>query len=150
VTHGHRSSPALERFIDAQSSMHDQALDEIRAGGKQSHWMWFIFPQFEGLGSSETSRYFAIKSRAEAEAYLAHQVLGRRILECAQAVLDVQNRSAVEIFGPVDAMKLRSSATLFAAISPPGSLFHQIIDRYFDGWHDDTTLQLMQASERPQ
>ena len=112
------------------------------------HWMWFIFPQFEGLGSSETSRYFAITSRAEAEAYLAHPALGRRIVDCAQAVLNVENRSAVEIFGPVDAMKLRSSATLFAAISPPGSLFHQVIDRYFDGWHDDTTLQLMQASER--
>lgn len=139
---------SLERFIDAQSSMHDQALDEIRGGRKRTHWMWFIFPQFEGLGSSETSRYFAIKSRAEAEAYLAHPVLGRRIRECAQAVLDVESRSAVEIFGPVDAMKLRSSATLFAAISPPGSVFHQIIDRHFDGGHDDMTLQLMQASER--
>lgn len=140
---------SLERFIDAQSSMHDQALDEIRGGRKRTHWMWFIFPQFEGLGTSETSRYFAIKSRAEAEAYLAHPVLGRRIRDCAQAVLDVENRSAVEIFGLVDTMKLRSSATLFAAISPPESVFHQIIDRYFDGWHDDTTLELMQASERP-
>ena len=140
---------SLERFTDAQSSMHDQALDEIRGGRKRTHWMWFIFPQFEGLGTSETSRYFAIKSRAEAEAYLAHPVLGRRIRDCAQAVLDAENRSAVEIFGLVDTMKLRSSATLFAAISPPESVFHQIIDRYFDGWHDDTTLQLMQASERP-
>ena len=139
---------SLERFIDAQSSMYDQALEEIRGGRNRMHWMWFIFPQFEGLGSSETSRYFAITSRAEAEAYLAHPALGRRIVDCAQAVLNVENRSAVEIFGPVDAMKLRSSATLFAAISPPGSLFHQVIDRYFDGWHDDTTLQLMQASER--
>ena len=140
---------SLERFIDAQSSMHDQALDEIRGGRKRTHWMWFIFPQFEGLGTSETSRYFAIKSRAEAEAYLAHPVLGRRMRDCAQAVLDAENRSAVEIFGLVDTMKLRSSATLFAAISPPESVFHQIIDRYFDGWHDDTTLELMQASERP-
>ena len=139
---------SLERFIDAQSGMHDQALDEIRRGRKQSHWMWFIFPQFAGLGSSETSRYFAINSRGEAEAYLAHPVLGSRLLECARAVLDVQNRSAVEIFGPIDAMKLRSSATLFAAISPSGSLFHQIIDRYFDGWHDDITLDLMRASEQ--
>lgn len=139
---------SLERFIDAQSGVHDQALDELRRGRKQSHWMWFIFPQFAGLGSSETSRYFAIKSRGEAEAYLAHPVLGSRLLECAQAVLDVQDRSAVEIFGPIDAMKLRSSATLFAAISPSGSLFHQIIDRYFDGWHDDATLDLMRASEQ--
>ena len=139
---------SLERFIDAQSGVHDQALDEIRQGRKQSHWMWFIFPQFAGLGSSETSRYFAIKSRGEAEAYLAHPVLGSRLLECAQAVLDVQDRSAVEIFGPIDAMKLRSSTTLFAAISPSGSLFHQIIDRYFDGWHDDATLDLMRASEQ--
>ena len=138
---------SLERFIDAQSGIYQQALVEIRAGHKQSHWMWFIFPQFEGLGSSETSRYFAIKSRAEAEAYLAHPVLGRRLLDCAQAVLDVENRSAVEIVGAVDAMKLRSSATLFAAISPDGSIFHQIIERYFDNWHDETTLQLMQASE---
>lgn len=139
---------SLERFIDAQSGVHDQAIDEIRQGRKQSHWMWFIFPQFAGLGSSETSRYFAIKSRGEAEAYLAHPVLGSRLLECARAVLDVQNRSAVEIFGPIDAMKLRSSATLFAAISPSGSLFHQIIDRYFDGWHDDTTRDLIRASEQ--
>ena len=139
---------SLERFIDAQSGIHDQAIDEIRRGRKQSHWMWFIFPQFAGLGSSETSRYFAIKSRGEAEAYLAHPVLGSRLLECARAVLDVQNRSAVEIFGPIDAMKLRSSATLFAAISPSGSLFHQIIDRYFDGWHDDTTRDLIRASEQ--
>ena len=139
---------SLERFIDAQLGIHDEALDEIRRGRKQSHWMWFIFPQFAGLGSSETSRYFAIKSRGEAEAYLAHPVLGSRLLECAQAGLDVQNRSAVEIFGPVDAMKLRSSATLFAAISLSGSLFHQIIDRYFDGWHDDITLELIRAAEQ--
>lgn len=137
----------LQRFIDAQASQYGAALAELRTGEKRSHWMWFIFPQFEGLGSSETSRYFAIKSRAEAEAYLAHPVLGRRLLDCAQAVLDVENRSTVEIFGAVDAMKLRSSATLFAAISQRGSLFHQIIERYFDNWHDETTLQLMQASE---
>ena len=107
--------------------------------------MWYIFPQFAGLGRSSTSRLYAIGSVAEAEAYLRHPVLGPRLLEIARAVLDVEGRSASEIFGSPDDMKLRSSATLFAAVSPPGSAFQQILDRYFGGEPDDETLRLMKA-----
>jgi uncharacterized protein (DUF1810 family) len=133
----------LDRFLAAQDEVYEHALAEIRAGHKQSHWMWFIFPQIAGLGFSETSRHFAIRNRGEAEAYLAHPVLGARLRECAHAVLAVKGRSASDIFGSVDAMKLRSSATLFAAVSPDRSLFHTIIDEYFDGRGDDKTTQLL-------
>ena len=133
----------LARFVDAQDGVYEQALAEIRAGHKQSHWMWFIFPQIAGLGFSETSRHFAIRSRAEAEAYLAHPVLGPRLRECAQTVLDVEGRSAAQIFGEVDAMKLRSSATLFAAVSHDDSLFHRVLARYFAAQSDERTLTLL-------
>jgi uncharacterized protein (DUF1810 family) len=133
----------LSRFSDAQDGLYQQVLAEIRAGHKQSHWMWFIFPQIDGLGFSETSRHFAIKSRAEAEAYLAHPVLGPRLRECAQAVLDEKGRTAAQIFGEVDAMKLRSSATLFAAVSPADSVFHRILAQYFDAETDQRTMTLL-------
>ena len=133
----------LDRFLDAQGAVYNHALAEIRAGRKQSHWMWFIFPQIAGLGFSETSRHFAIRNRGEAEAYLAHPVLGARLRECAHAVLDVKGRSASDVFGSVDAMKLRSSATLFAAVSPDGSPFHRILDEYFDGRADEKTMELL-------
>jgi len=133
----------LARFVEAQQGDYEQALAEIRAGRKRSHWMWYVFPQFNGLGSSPTSVHYAIKSRAEAEAYLAHPVLGRRLLECAEAILQIQDRSAHEIFGSPDDMKLRSSATLFAAVSPPGSVFHRIIEKYFDDRPDPSTIELM-------
>ena len=133
----------LERFLDAQAGVYDEALAEIRAGRKQSHWMWFIFPQIAGLGFSETSRHFAIRDRAEAAAYLAHPVLGVRLRECAQATLGLKGRSAEEAFGAVDALKLRSSATLFAAVSPDGSVFHQLLDVYFSGRGDEKTHQLL-------
>lgn len=133
----------LERFLKAQSETYDDALDEIRGGRKRSHWMWFIFPQFAGLGSSPISAQYAIKSIDEAKAYLAHPILGQRLRECAQAVLDLEGSSATAIFGGVDAMKLRSSATLFAAVSQPGSVFHRIIDAYFDGREDERTRALM-------
>ena len=133
----------LSRFITAQRDAYDDALAEIRAGRKQSHWMWFVFPQIAGLGFSEMSRHFAIRDRAEAEAYLAHAILGPRLLECARAVLEVTGRSAQQIFGDVDATKLRSSATLFAAVSPEGSVFHQVLARYFDAHPDQATLTLL-------
>jgi uncharacterized protein (DUF1810 family) len=133
----------LERFVDAQEADYDQALKEIRAGRKQSHWMWYVFPQFAGLGSSPTSQHFAIASVAEAAAYLAHPILGARLLECAEAVLAVADRSAREIFGSPDDLKLRSSATLFASVSPPASPFHRIIERYFQGRADERTLELI-------
>lgn len=133
----------LARFTEAQEGDYENALAEIRAGRKRSHWMWYVFPQFNGLGSSPTSIEYAIKSREEAKQYLAHPVLGRRLVECAEAVLQIRGRSAHEIFGSPDDMKLRSSATLFASVSPDGSAFHQIIDKYFDGRPDDRTIQLL-------
>src|SRR5215470_14240335 len=112
----------LERFVRAQRDDYAQALAEIRSGRKRSHWMWYVFPQFEGLGFSPTSRRYAIKSLAEAEAYLSHPILGQRLLEAAEAVLRVQGRSAREVFGSPDDIKLRSCATLFAQVSLPGSV----------------------------
>jgi uncharacterized protein (DUF1810 family) len=133
----------LTRFVQAQEADYDQALTEIRAGAKRSHWMWYVFPQFVGLGSSPTSRNYAIKSREEAKAYLAHPILGPRLIECAEAALQIEGHSAVQIFGSPDDMKLRSSATLFAAVSSGGSVFHRLIDKYFDGKQDVRTLELI-------
>jgi uncharacterized protein (DUF1810 family) len=133
----------LTRFVQAQEADYDQALTEIRAGMKRSHWMWYVFPQFVGLGSSPTSRNYAIKSREEAKAYLAHPILGPRLIECAEAALQIEGRSALQIFGSPDDMKLRSSATLFAAVSSGGSVFHRLIDKYFDGKQDVRTLELI-------
>jgi uncharacterized protein (DUF1810 family) len=136
----------LSRFIQAQERDYEQALSEIRSGRKRSHWMWYIFPQFDGLGVSSTSRLYAIKSAAEAEAYLRHPVLGRRMLEIAQATLEVEGRSAFEVFGTPDDMKLQSCATLFGSISPAGSVFHQLLDRYFGGEPDDRTVGLLRRT----
>ena len=147
MTDGLSASPELERFVAAQDGVYEAALAEIRAGRKRSHWMWFVFPQIDGLGFSATSKHFAIRSRAEAEAYVAHPVLGARLIECAQTLLSLDRTSAEEIFGEVDALKLRSSATLFAAVTPEGSPFHRILERYFGGAQDERTLQLLQRSE---
>ena len=133
----------LSRFVQAQEGVYEQALTEIRSGRKRSHWMWFIFPQFEGLGFSETSRRYSIKSAAEAEAYLCHPVLGPRLVECAKAALSVEGRSAFDIFGSPDDFKLRSCATLFASVSPAGSVFERLLDAYFQGRRDDKTLRLL-------
>jgi uncharacterized protein (DUF1810 family) len=133
----------LTRFVLAQEADYDQALTEIRAGTKRSHWMWYVFPQFVGLGSSPTSVHYAIKSREEAEAYLAHPILGPRLVECADAALQIQGRSALQIFGSPDDMKLRSSATLFASVSPEDSVFRQILEKYFGGEQDARTLELV-------
>lgn len=134
----------LNRFLLAQASDFDVALSEIRSGRKRSHWMWYIFPQLDGLGFSPTSMRYAIKSRAEAEAYLAHPVLGDRLREIAEAVLHTEGRSANEIFGSPDNLKLKSCATLFAEVSPEGSVFHQLIEKYFDGKRDEKTLRLLE------
>ncbi len=123
------------------------ALAEISRGSKQTHWMWYVFPQFEGLGTSSTSQHYAVKSVAEAAAYLSHPILGPRLAECAEAVLGVHGRSAFDIFHSPDDLKLRSSATLFAAVSPANSPFHRILDKYFDGQPDDRTLRLIRQSE---
>jgi uncharacterized protein (DUF1810 family) len=133
----------LARFVQAQERDYQQALSEIRSGRKRSHWMWYIFPQFDGLGSSSTTRHYAIKSVGEAEAFLGHPVLGPRLLESAQATMVVEGRSAFELFGSPDDMKLRSCATLFACISPAGSVFEQLLNKYFGGERDDKTLRLL-------
>ena len=133
----------LRRFVDAQHGIYECALSEIRQGQKSSHWMWFIFPQYAGLGSSSTSQRYALKSVAEADAYLKHPVLGPRLLECAQALLRIEGRSAQQIFGSPDDMKLHSSVTLFAHISPAGSVFECVLDKYFRGARDAKTLQLI-------
>jgi uncharacterized protein (DUF1810 family) len=135
----------LNRFVRAQEGDYERALSEVRAGRKRSHWTWYVFPQFDGLGSSPTSRRFAIKSVAEAQAYLSHPVLGPRLRECAEAALGVQGRSAHEIFGSPDDMKLKSCATLFALVSPAGSVFDRLLGKYFQGARDDRTLRLMGA-----
>jgi len=136
----------LGRFVTAQRSSYEQALAEIASGRKRSHWMWYIFPQFAGLGFSVTSRKYAIGSLAEAEAYLRHEVLGPRLVACAEAALAVEGRSAREIFGSPDDLKLRSSATLFAHVAPEGSAFHRLLEKYFGGDPDGATLRLVAAS----
>ena len=137
----------LARFEAAQEGSYESALAELRRGRKQSHWMWFVFPQFAGLGFSEMSVRYAIKSLDEARAYLAHPVLGPRLVESADAVLAIAGRSALEIFGSPDDMKLRSSATLFAAVSPEGSVFHQLLAKYFGGRKDESTLRLIAEAD---
>ena len=135
----------LGRFIQAQAETYDRALSEIRKGRKQSHWMWYIFPQYDGLGASANSRKYAIRSIAEARAYLNHPVLGPRLLQSAEAALAVEGRSAADVFGYPDDVKLRSSATLFAHVSPPQSVFGRLLDKYFGGEHDGETLRLLGA-----
>jgi uncharacterized protein (DUF1810 family) len=135
----------LRRFVDAQDGSYEAAISEIRRGQKRSHWMWFIFPQYVGLGISATSQHYAIKSAAEAVAYLNDPVLGKRLIECADAVLGIEGRSARQIFGSPDDLKLKSCATLFAHISPAGSVFERVLDKYFRGEPDSKTLQLLGA-----
>ena len=133
----------LDRFLRAQEDDYDRALSEIRGGRKRSHWMWYIFPQIDGLAVSSTSRRYSIKSLDEARAYLAHPILGPRLLECAEAVFGVEGRSASEIFGFPDDMKLKSCATLFAAVSPKGSVFERVLGKYYAGERDERTVELV-------
>jgi uncharacterized protein (DUF1810 family) len=130
----------LERFIDAQAPVYDQARGELHAGRKQSHWMWFIFPQIAGLGQSAMSIRFAIASLDEAKAYLAHPVLGPRLKECAKLALGVEEKTARDLFGPVDEMKFRSSMTLFARAETDDDVFQRCLDKHFGGAYDPATL----------
>ena len=133
----------LSRFLEAQEASYSQALAELRQGQKRSHWMWYIFPQLAGLGRSATAQYYGIKSLAEARAYLAHPVLGPRLVECCETVLAIPDRSAQAIFGSPDALKLRSCATLFAGVAPAGSVFERLLDQYYQGERDAQTLRLL-------
>jgi uncharacterized protein (DUF1810 family) len=133
----------LNRFCQAQETTYESALSEIRSGRKKTHWMWFIFPQYAGLGFSSTSVFYATKTLDEARAYLAHPVLGSRLEECCQALLALENLTVHEIFGSPDDLKLRSSMTLFAYVAPPGSVFEQVLAKYCDGKPDQLTIELL-------
>ncbi|WP_160006259.1 DUF1810 domain-containing protein [Rhizobium sp. 18055] len=135
----------LERFIQAQNGVYDRAIAELRNGRKRSHWMWFIFPQVAGLGTSSMAEKYAIRSAEEASAYLDDPILGSRLLRCVEALLSIDARSASDIFGSPDDQKLRSSMTLFAAVSDHGSPFHRVIDHYYDGGFDHRTVELLNA-----
>ncbi|HUA16739.1 MAG TPA: DUF1810 domain-containing protein [Verrucomicrobiae bacterium] len=130
----------LERFVEAQASTFRWVLAELRAGAKMGHWMWFIFPQIRGLGRSPTSIEYAISGRDEARAYLAHPLLGPRLKECTRLVLEVENRSAEQIFGSPDDMKFRSCMTLFAQVAPDDDIFVRALQKYFRGIPDRLTL----------
>jgi uncharacterized protein (DUF1810 family) len=133
----------LYRFIDAQEDVYHKVIQELRNGKKQSHWMWFIFPQIAGLGYSSTAKYYAIQNVDEARAYLAHPTVGARLLECTEIVVAHKDLSALTIFGDIDEMKLRSSMTLFAHIAGPESVYQQALDKYFDGEQDYRTLDIL-------
>jgi len=134
----------LRRFVQAQSGgVHEQAVAELRAGEKRSHWMWFVFPQLAGLGRSSTAQHYALTSLDEARAYLAHPVLGERLREVATVVADSDAASAEALLGSVDALKLRSSATLFARAAPDEPVFARVLDRWFDGRADAATDELL-------
>jgi uncharacterized protein (DUF1810 family) len=135
----------LDRFVAAQDQggTYDAAVAELRSGRKRGHWMWFVFPQIAGLGQSPTSRRYAISSLAEARAYLAHELLGPRLVECARIVADVKAPSAEDIFGGIDAMKLRSSMTLFARADPTNPVFGEVLEAYFGGKPDEKTERLL-------
>jgi uncharacterized protein (DUF1810 family) len=136
----------LDRFVRAQAADYDRALSELRGGKKRSHWMWYIFPQIEGLGQSPMSQRYSIKSGVEARAYLDHSVLGPRLRECTAVVYGIVGRSALEIFGSPDDMKLRSCASLFASVSDD-AVFDQVLQKYFNGEPDQETLRLLRATK---
>ena len=133
----------LSRFVLAQEHNYERALLEIRSGKKRSHWMWYVFPQIDGIGFSSTSKRYSIKSLDEAKAYLEHPVLGARLLDCAEAVICVESQSATEIFGSPDDLKLKSCATLFACVVSSESVFDRLIEKYYQGKRDAKTLQLL-------
>ena len=134
----------LRRFIAPQKRDYETALQELKHGRKRTHWMWYIFPQFSGLGNSPVAKLYEIKSIAEAQAYLDHPILGPRLQECTAAILAIEGRTAAEIFPFPDNLKLRSCLTLFAHISPPGSPFTAALRKFYDGQLDEKTVQLIQ------
>ena len=144
---GMTDSQGLDRFTAAQDDdgTYDRAVDELASGQKRSHWMWFVFPQIAGLGQSPTARHYAVRDRAEAEAYLAHPVLGPRLVRAAEVVEGAPATTAEALLGGIDAVKLRSSMTLFARVAPDEPVFVRVLERWFGGLEDDATLRLLQA-----
>lgn len=139
-----QSKKELDRFLEAQDPQFEVALAEIKAGKKKSHWMWYIFPQYKGLGTSETSQYYAIQSVDEAKRYLIHPVLGDRLRESCKELLLLEENNPLKVLGSPDDMKLQSSMTLFAAFdSSKGQLFHKVLDKYYGGIQDQMTLKLI-------
>lgn len=137
----------LQQFLTAQQGSYEVALRELRRGAKRSHWIWYVFPQVAGLGTSSMAERYALRSRREAAAYLTHPVLGARLVECATALLEVEGRSAEEVMGSPDDLKLRSSMTLFAAVAGPDSIFQKVLDRYFSGIGDPRTTEFLSAHD---
>ena len=136
----------LNRFLSAQEGVYERALAELKSGQKRTHWMWYIFPQIDGLGYSPTAKLYSIKSGEEARQYLSHPVLGKRLLECTEAVVALKGRSLSEIFGYPDDLKFKSSMTLFEKVAGPGSVFSTALDRYCHGERDAATLRLLGKS----
>ena len=130
----------LQRFVTAQDEVYDDVVAELAAGHKESHWMWFVFPQVAGLGFSRNAEFYAIGSRAEALAYLEHPALGARLTECAELLLAVKGRTATRILGSPDDVKLRSSMTLFSQVAAQGSVFTKVLEKYYGGMPDPATL----------
>jgi uncharacterized protein (DUF1810 family) len=133
----------LHRFLKAQENVYETVLRELRSGQKRTHWMWFIFPQLEGLGSSPTARFYSIKSRGEAEAYLDHSTLGNRLRECVAILLSIEGRTASQVFGYPDDAKLKSSMTLFDVVSRGENPFAAVLEKYFEGERDKATIELL-------
>ena len=134
---------ALQRFISAQEEVYEHVLKELQHGQKRSHWMWYIFPQMDGLGVSAMSRFYAIKSIDEARAYLQHPILGKRLIECSRTVWLIKNRSVREIFGSPDDMKFKSCMTLFEIVAPSNSIFTKLLEDLFSNERDNKTVQLI-------
>jgi len=134
---------SLSRFLNAQQNTYEDALREITAGRKRSHWMWYIFPQLLGLGFTDTSKYYAVKDLQEAQAYLSHPVLGERLIGISKALMAQEKRDAQAVFGSPDELKLKSSMTLFSLVPAADLVFRQVIDAFFDGELDQKTLQLL-------
>jgi uncharacterized protein (DUF1810 family) len=134
----------LVRFLEAQNHVYLKALDEIKSGQKRSHWMWYIFPQMKGLGSSENARYFGIKSLDEAAAYVQHPILGKHLIEITKALLTIEGKSASDIFGYPDDLKLHSSMTLFSKVENADPVFNEVLKKYFNGVLDQGTLKILE------
>ena len=149
LPHGEEDPYELSRFVRAQKHVYADALSEITNGRKRTHWMWFVFPQLAGLGVSATSERYAIATVGEARAYLDHPILGPRLLECSESLLRVEGRTATAILGTPDDLKLRSCATLFASVSPPGSVFDRVLEKYYGGARDPKTLRLLGMAGQP-
>ena len=134
----------LERFITAQKADYAHALSEIKEGRKRRHWMWYIFPQIQGLGFTSTSKFYAILDLAEAEAYLKHRVLGPRLIQICEALIQLKQDDPQRIFGSIDQLKLKSSMTLFAAVQGADPIFGRVLDKYFNGERDKQTLKILE------